>query len=281
LEGELGANPFKFGLIGSTDSHTSLANASEDNFFGKFTEEGPARERVTKITYEVKRNASFQEVGYGAAGYAAVWATENARGAIFDAMRRRETYATTGPRIAVRFFGGWAFNPTDVEQPDYARIGYAKGVPMGGDLTMAPKGGAPRFMIVAAKDPQGANLDRIQVVKGWMDGRGNLREDVYDVALSDGRTVDAATGKAPPLKHTVDVATASYRNSIGEAQLAVVWKDPEFDARERAFYYVRVLEIPTPRWSVYDAAHFGLPFPPDVTPIIQERAYTSPIWYSP
>mgnify|MGYP000002629367 FL=1 len=277
-EAELGANPFKFGMIGSTDSHTSFANASEDNFFGKFGTEEPRTDRVDhKNVHGILMPPA---VALNSSGYAAVWAHENTRVSIFDAMRRKETYATTGPRIVLRFFGGWAFDPNDVLRPDYVAIGYTQGVPMGADLINAPRGESPDFLIVASKDPKGANLDRIQVVKGWLDQNGELQEKVYDVTLSDGRKVQR-NGKVKPLKHTVDIETASYKNTIGDTELATVWSDPDFNPAERAFYYVRVLEIPTPRWSTYDSVYFKKALPQAVPAIIQERAYSSPIWYTP
>ena len=268
-EAELGANPFKFGMIGSTDSHTALATADQDNFWGKMPGNEPSRNRV------------ITGWNYNAAGYAAVWADENTREALFAAMRRKEVYASTGPRITVRFFGGWDYSAADALQPDLARIGYAKGVPMGGDLTAAPEGKAPSFLIRAVKDPDGANLDRVQVIKGWRDQDGELHEKIYNVALSDGRT-ENPEGEAVAVGSTVNVADASYTNSIGDPDLTVVWTDPDFDPGERAFYYLRVLEIPTPRWTAYDAKFYGLKDLPEGIPMVtQERAYTSPIWYTP
>lgn len=267
LEEQLGVNPFKYGLIGSTDSHTSLSTADNDNFWGKFPREFP--------------RAQLRRWHYSAAGYAAVWAVENTREAIFAAMKRREVYATTGPRIIVRFFGGWEYAPDDAARPDLARAGYAGGVPMGGDLANAPAGKAPRFLVQAARDPVGANLDRVQVIKGWRDEKGKLQERVYDVALSDGRR-SGRTGQADPVGNTVDVKNATYTNRIGDPELAVVWTDPDFDRNERAFYYLRVLAIPTPRWTAYDAKLFSLKDLPENIPMItQERAYSSPIWYNP
>ncbi len=265
----LGVNPFKFGMIGSTDSHTALATADQDNFWGKFSSNEPSRYRViTGWTFS-------------ATGYAAVWAQENTREALFAAMRRKEVYASTGPRMTIRFFGGWEYAASDASQPDLARVGYAKGVPIGGDLTAAPEGRAPSFLIRAVKDPDGANLDRVQVIKGWRDGNGELHERIYNVALSDGRT-ENRQGKVEPIGSTVDVKDASYTNSIGDVVLTVVWTDPDFDRDELAFYYVRVLEIPTPRWTAYDAKFYGLKDLPDQIPLItQERAYSSPIWYTP
>ena len=268
-EAELGANPFKFGLIGSTDSHTALATADQNNFWGKMPGNEPGRNRV------------ITGWNYSAGGYAAVWAQENTREAIFTAMRRKEVYASTGPRITVRFFGGWDYVAADAVRPDLARVGYARGVPMGGDLTQAPKGKAPGFLIRAVKDPDGANLDRVQVIKGWRDEDGGLYEKIYNVALSDGRT-ENGNGEAPAVGSTVDIPNASYTNSIGDPELTVVWNDPDFDRDELAFYYLRILEIPTPRWTAYDAKSYGLKDLPDEVPMVtQERAYTSPIWYTP
>lgn len=268
-EAELGANPFKFGMVGSTDSHTALATADQDNFWGKMPGNEPSRNRV------------ITGWNYNAAGYAAVWAEENTREAIFAAMRRKEVYASTGPRITVRFFGGWDYSTADAIQPDLARSGYAKGVPMGGDLTEAPEGKAPSFLVRAVKDPDGANLDRVQVIKGWRDEDGELHERIYNVALSDGR-IENPEGEVESVGNTVDVAEASYTNSIGDPELAAVWTDPDFHRDERAFYYLRVLEIPTPRWTAYDAKFYGLKDLPDGIPMVtQERAYTSPIWYTP
>ncbi|MEQ9452496.1 MAG: DUF3604 domain-containing protein [Pseudomonadales bacterium] len=266
-----GVNPFKFGMIGSTDAHTGIPAVEESNFWGKHAIVEPSSERLTHYRYRWRLSAS---------GYAAVWATENTRQALFAAMKRKETYATTGPRMSVRFFGGWQFERDDAYRPNLAAIGYAKGVPMGGDLTI-PAAHAPSFLIQALKDPHGAHLDRIQVVKGWRDERGKLHEKVYNVALSDNRVMND-DGKIEPVGTTVDVEQASYLNMIGDAELATVWRDPDFDASELAFYYVRVLEIPTPRWSAYDASFFNLQNLPDEIPMtLQERAYTSPIWYTP
>jgi len=269
-----GVNPFKFGLIGSTDSHTALAAVDENNFWGKTASAEPKADRIMGPY-------SINNWEMNAAGYAAVWAEENTRESLFRAMRRREVYASTGPRIIVRFFGGWDFASDDALRSDLAGIGYARGVPMGGDLAAGPKGKSPRFLIRAVKDPIGANLDRIQVIKGWRDADGKLHDKIYDVALSDGRKTEMS-GKAPAVGNTVDVREASYTNSIGDPELAVVWTDPDFEPDELAYYYVRVIEIPTPRWTAYDAKFYGLrDVPKHVQMIIQERAYTSPIWYTP
>jgi hypothetical protein len=279
-EAQLGVNPYKFGLIGSTDAHTGLAAIEEDNFFGKATSSEPGPERTTKpfVKSALATIMSWEET---ASGYAAVWATENTREALFDAMQRKEVYATTGPRMTVRFFGGFDFEAADARNRMPAAIGYGKGVPMGGDLSQAPAGKSPTFLVAALKDPIGANLDRIQVIKGWLDKAGELHEKVYDVVWSGQRRPDAGTGKLPPVGNTVDVANATYTNTIGEPELITVWKDPDFDPSLRAFYYARVLEIPTPRWTAYDAKYFGLKLGSEVPMTLQERAYTSPIWYTP
>ncbi len=271
----MGVNPFKFGLIGSTDNHRSLAVADNDNFWD------PGLEQLHSSVNDA-RNA-LDNADNAAAGYAAVWAEENTREALFAAMKRKEVYASTGPRMTVRLFGGWEYEETDALRPDLAEIGYRKGVPMGGDLSSAPMGKNPRFLIRAVKDPDGANLDRVQVIKGWRSADGALHEKVYDVALSNGRKA-GRNGKVKPVGNTVDIIDASYTNSIGDPELAVVWRDPDFNPDELAFYYVRVLEIPTPRWTAYRAKALGIDpadIPDNVTMVTQERAYTSPIWYSP
>lgn len=277
FEATLGTNPYKFGMIGSTDGHNSLSTTQEDNFFGKFPESQPRIER----THSAMATTLWQNWRIVASGYAAVWARENTRAEIFDAMKRREVYATTGSRIRVRLFGGWGYATNTMEQPNYLDIAYAGGVPMGGDLTGGNGGEAPRFLAEAGKDPDGPMLDRIQIVKGWLDRRGESHERVYDVAWSPERVIDPATGKLEPVGSTVDVAKAAYENSIGAAHLSVVWQDPAFDPEVRAFYYARVIEIPRPRWTAYDAAFFGLDLPEEVPMVIQDRAYTSPIWYTP
>jgi hypothetical protein len=279
LERQLGVNPYKFGMVGSTDSHTGLATAEEENFFGKHSGAEPSPERyehpmakVGDLTYE-----SWSMVG---SGYAAVWARENTREALFDAMMRRETYATTGPRMMVRFFGGWEFTEEDAMSRLPGAIGYMKGVPMGADLPARPAGAAPTFLVGALKDPLSGNLDRIQIVKGWVDSRGERHEKIYDVAWSDGRTA-GPDGKLPPVGNTVDVARATWTNTIGDPELITVWTDPDFDPSVPAVYYARVLEIPTPRWTAYEAYRYGITMPSEVPMITQERAYTSPIWYTP
>jgi hypothetical protein len=282
-EQELGINPYKFGMVGSTDSHTGLATADEDNFFGKTSAHEPNAERVPHPFVKAPNGAVIQGWEMTASGYAAVWATENTREAIWDAMERRETYATTGPRMAVRLFGGWDFEAGDAKNRLPAQIGYTKGVPMGGDLKDAPKGKAPTFLVAALKDPIGANLDRIQIVKGWVDKKGNVHEKIYDVVWGDAdKRKPVANGKLPAVGSTVDAANATWTNTIGDPELITVWKDPDFDPALRAFYYARVLEIPTPRWTAYDAKKFGLKnLDPKIPMSTQDRAYTSPIWYTP
>ena len=280
LETKLGTNPYKFGMIGATDSHTSLATAGEDNFFGKHSgyEPNPGRMSHPFMENENGKIMGWQMV---ASGLAAVWATENTREAIFDAMLRKEVYATTGPRMRVRFFGGWDFTRQDTKSRLLAIVGYEKGVPMGGDLRVMPRGAkAPGFMMVALRDPIGANLDRIQIVKGWMDASGKTQEKVYDVAWSGERKLDEK-GKLPAVGNTVALAHANWKNSIGAAELGTIWTDPDFDPAQKAFYYMRVLEIPTPRWSTYDAFRYGIDLPEGAPTSTQERAYTSPIWYTP
>jgi len=324
LEADLGVNPFKFGLVGSTDYHIALSAAEEENNMGKLPFETPGPNRATEFVQgslfpnEDYPDAKYVErVGwqYAAAGYVGVWAEENTRTSLFDAMQRREVYATSGPRMVVRLFGGWDFTADDLTL-DPGEIGYAKGVPMGGDLPPAPPSDlssnptipSPTFLVAAMKDPLRANLDRIQIVKGWLDDLGNTHEQVYDVAWSDDRVPDPDTGKLPPVGSiinpeitdpatdpgTVDTDTATWTNTIGASELAQVWTDPEFEPEQRAFYYARVLEIPTPRWTDYDKAFYGDawcgekiaetgdPSACDHIPLIlQERVYTSPIWYSP
>ena len=266
-QAKLGINPFKFGMIGSSDAHTSLSAVEEFHFLGN---------SMSKVKPDF---ASPWKMS--AAGYAAVWAEENTRDSLFAAMKRKEVYASTGPRITVRFFGGWNYQTEDAFNPRLADIGYSKGVPMGGDLTHAPDNKSPQFLIRAVKDPDGANLDRVQVIKGWRDTNGELHEKIYNVALSDHRKPNWR-GKVKPVGNTVDIANATYTNTIGDPELAVVWQDPDFNQDELAFYYLRVLEIPTPRWTAYDAKFLGLTdIPKDVPMLTQERAYTSPIWYSP
>jgi hypothetical protein len=282
LERELGVNPYKFGMIGSSDAHTGLAAMEEDNFFGKTTPQEPSPHRLTATFFgNMKTGVKVMDWEVGSSGYAAVWATENTRESIWDAMQRKETYGTTGTRMLVRFFGGWDFTARDAQDRMPARVGYTKGVPMGGDLSNAPKGKAPTFLVAALKDPIGANLDRYQIVKGWLDKAGTLHEKVYDVAWSGARKPDPKTGKLPPIGNTVDVAEATWTNTIGAPELIAVWRDPDFDPSQPAFYYGRVIEIPTPRWTAYDAKRFGVKPLSGTQMTVTERAYTSPIWYTP
>ena len=282
LEDRVGVNPFKFGMIGSTDTHTSLATTREENYFGKFaaTEPSPERYEHYVIRSEINEELSTFSSEEQAAGLAGVWARENTREALFDAMRRKEVYATTGSRILVRNFAGWDFEADELERPDFADQGYARGVPMGGDLSNAPAGSALTMMIRALRDPDGANLDRVQVVKGWLNADGTTDERIYDVACSDDRAIRNRRCERE-VGSTVDLTVPTYTNTIGDPLLAAYWIDPDFDPDQRAFYYVRVLEIPTPRWTAYDQARFGITMPGDVPMTVQDRAYTSPIWYTP
>ncbi len=288
IEERVGANPFKFGMIGSTDSHSGLAAAEEDNFWGKMAIDSTPE---TKHLFAAGRSVNGWNIGAG--GLAGVWAEENSRTSIFAAFRRREVYATTGTRIQVRFFAGWSFRERDAEAADLAAIGYAKGVSMGGDLIGPPEApgrlrrllgaeieDAPTFLVHASKDPKGANLDRLQIVKGWLGGEGETHERVYDVAWSGDRAPDAS-GRLPAVGNTVDLETGGYSNEIGAPELAEVWTDPDFDPSQRAFYYVRVLEIPTPRHSLLDGIAMQTEPPEAQPPTLQERAYTSPIWFTP
>jgi hypothetical protein len=281
LERKLGVNPYKFGMAGGTDSHTALSAVEEDNFFGKHPGVEPDPHRWEHAVIAAPDPAyTIRGWQQAAGGYTAVWATENTREAIFDAMKRKETYATTGTRMTVRFFAGWEFTAEDAETRLPASVGYAKGVPMGGDLRQAPAGKAPTFLVAAMKDSHGGNLDRIQIVKGWLDAAGATHERVYDVVWSGDRR-PGADGKLPPVGDTVDVEKAIWRNTIGSPELIGTWSDPGFDPSQPAFYYARVLEIPTPRWTAYEAKRFGIAMPAEVPMTTQERAYTSPIWYTP
>jgi len=280
LEGKLGVNPYKFGQVGSTDSHTSLPAVEEDNFFGKHSGTEPSKDRVRHPFMKTDQGLidGWQST---ASGYAAVWATENTREALWDAMKRKEVYATTGSRMMVRFFGGWEFTHEDANTRLPGDAGYAKGVPMGGDLSEAPEGKAPSFLIAALKDPHGGNLDRVQVVKGWVDAKDTEHERVYDVAVSDGRVIDETGRCTTRVGNTVNLEAATWTNSIGAGELITVWADPDFDPAQRAFYYARIIEIPTPRWTLYDKVRLGADVQPESPMTTQERAYTSPIWYSP
>jgi len=277
-ESKVGTNPYKFGMIGSTDSHTSLATTQEDNFFGKHAGAEPTAERMS---HPFMKTDKGQIMGWQmvSSGLAAVWAKENTREALFDAMERKEVYATTGSRMLVRFFGGWNFEAADANNRLPADIGYSKGVPMGGDISAAPAGKSPSFLVAARMDPLGGNLDRIQIVKGWLGSDGTTHEKVYNVAWAGDRK--QKQGKLPAIGSTVDIKNATWTNTIGAPELITVWLDPEFDPALKAFYYVRVLEIPTPRWTAYDAKYFKVEAPNGAEMTTQERAYTSPIWYNP
>lgn len=284
LERSLGVNPFKFGLQAATDTHTGLSTAAEDNFFSKFATVEP---RADRVSHRGATNAAlgiegFNGAMYNASGITAVWARENTREAIFDAMERRETYATTGPRIRLRFFGGWEFSDADKYAPDLPAVGYEKGSPMGSDLSTGKEAAdnSPRFLISALRDARGANLDRVQIIKGWLDDKGDTQERVYNVSWSGDRVVNAK-GKLPAVGNTVDLSVPTWSNSIGSAELRSMWQDPDFDPKQPAFYYVRVMEIPTPRWTAYDVVRFGISLDADIPLITQERAYSSPIWYTP
>ena len=296
----VGSNPFEFGLIGSTDSHTGFATADDDDFWGKFSSnepptrdlsgswanfdllpDSPLLEYLGALAEDAGMTEGSAIWSLVASGYAAVWARENTREAIFDAMERRETYATTGPRLVVRFFGGWDFEADDAHAPDLARAGYAKGTPMGGTLAERTGRRAPSFLVSALRDPEGANLDRVQIVKLWVDADGARHERIYDVAVSDGREIGADGRCRTAVGSSVDSETATYTNEIGAGSLTAVWRDPDFDPERRAAYYVRVLQIPTPHWTSYDAVRRGLELGAAVPRTVQNRAYTSPIWYTP
>ena len=280
-EAKLGVNPFKVGIVGSTDVHNSLTAIEEDNFFGKMPIQEPSPTRWEHASKEGfgKTRYTWHYLG---AGYAAVWATENTREAIWDAMQRKEVYGTSGTRMTVRFFGGWDYQAADLKNRNFAWVGYQKGVPMGGDLKQAPAGKAPTFMVAAMKDPMFGNLDRIQIVKGWLGKDGKAQERVYDVVWGDAeRRKPGKDGKLPSVGNTVDVATATWTNTIGDPELSAVWRDPDFDPAVRAFYYARVIEIPTPRWTAYDQMRFNIKMSSEVPMSQQERAWSSPIWYTP
>jgi hypothetical protein len=280
VDQDLGTNPFKFGMAAGTDTHNGLTAAEEENFFAKFPSSEPRAERWNEDALKFgDRVVKGWEMT--AAGYTAVWATGNTRAELWDAMKRRETYATSGPHMVVRFFGGFDFTAADMSRTP-AVAGYAKGVPMGGDLKTAPAGKAPTFLVAALKDPFSGNLDRVQIIKGWLDKAGKPQEKIYDVVWGDASRRRIVNGRLTPVGNTVDVATASWTNTIGDPELIAVWKDPDFDPAVRAFYYARVLEIPTPRWTAYDAAYFKVTITDPKVPLTtQERAFTSPIWYTP
>lgn len=279
LEQKFGVNPYKFGMVGATDSHTGLTTAEEDNFFGKSVSVEPSPDRVNHPFIKSDKGEIPGDL-LVASGYQGVWAAENTREALFDAMMRKETYATTGPRMSLRFFGGWSYTDDDLRSRSPAFMGYQKGVPMGGDLIAAPEGKAPTFMAYVLRDPIGANLDRMQIVKGWVDSKGKSQEKVYDIAWSGDREI-GDDGKLPAIGNTVDDEAANWMNTIGASELAVVWTDPDFDPEQRAFYYIRVLEIPTPLWYMYDKVRLGAVLPEGLPTSHQERAYSSPIWYTP
>ena len=289
LESKVGINPYKFGMIGSSDSHTSLASTREENYFGKFSGVEPGTGQIRyddPVVIDRRPDATgaitIRHWESTASGLAGVWARENTREAIWDAMARKEVYASTGTRMLVRVFGGWDFEADDVQRPDYAKQGYTRGTPMGGDLSKAPEGKSPKFIVRALREADGANLDRIQIVKGWLGKDGKGQERIYDIAVSDGRKIGDDGRCKEPVGDTVDVADASYTNTIGEALLGGYWEDPDFDPSVSAFYYIRVLEIPTPSWLAYDQKVFGdIQVPESALMKQQERAYTSPIWYTP
>jgi len=282
---KLGVNPYKFGMIGSTDAHTSLATTRDENNWSKTPTMEPGPDRWEHVVIgSVAGDEALTTYSYDtlASGLAGIWARENTRAALFEAMQKKETYATTGTRITVRFFGGWDYGEDEVFRPDVVSIGYRKGVPMGGDLPKAPEGkNAPVFMVGALKDAWSGNLDRIQIIKGWVDEQGERHERIYDVAVSDGREIDADGRCRTPVGTTVDEANATYLNNIGDAELRAVWTDPDFNPNHRSVYYARVLEIPTPTWQAYDSKFFDITMPEQVPLSHQERAYTSPIWYTP
>jgi hypothetical protein len=277
LEAKTGTNPYKFGMIGSSDSHTGMSAVEEQGFAGKNYHDAFPATRAEPTGLGAAKGWDM-----GAAGFVAAWATENTRQGIYEAFKRKEVYASTGPRITLRFFGGFDFHPADLKAKDLAAVGYHKGVPMGGDIEAGAGRKAPSFLVAALKDPLGGNLDRVQIVKGWLEADGSTRESVYDVAVSGGRKIGPDGRCATPVGNTVDLATGNYSNAIGAAELAAVWRDPDFDPAQRAFYYARVLEIPTPRYSLLDSIALGKPWQDTGRPAtIQERVYGSPVWYTP
>ena len=285
LEAKLGANPYQAGMIGGNDAHVGVVTTREDNFFGEFANGLPSPERwktpLAMIENDPTKGLLKSVWNESASGLGGVWARENTREAIWDALKRKEVYATTGDRPVVRVFAGWNFAPADLNRPDFAANGYAHGVPMGGNLSKPAAGQRPAFLVYAMRDPDGPNLDRIQVVKGWLGKDGKSQERIYDVAVSGGRKIGPDGRCKTPVGSTVDVANASYTNTIGAPALSAYWKDPTFDASQRAFYYVRVIQIPSPRWTAYDQKRFGIKMPDYVPMTVTDRAYTSPIWYSP
>ena len=285
LDAKLGANPYKSGLIGGSDAHVGVVTTREDNFFGEFANGLPSPDRwktpLAMVNNDPKKGPLVSVWNEQAAGLGGVWARENTREAIWDALKRKEVYATTGDRLIVRVFAGWDFVPADRDRPDFAANGYAHGVPMGGNLSKAPSGKRPVFMVHALRDPDGPNLDRIQIVKGWLGKDGKTQERIFDVAVSGGRKIGADGRCKTPVGSTVDVANATYTNTIGAPTLSAYWKDPAFDATQRAFYYVRVIQIPSPRWTAYDQKRFGIKMADYVPMTVTDRAYTSPVWYTP
>ena len=282
LENDLGVNPYQFGMVGASDQHTGVFSFRDDNYLGqfRFSEPSPTRWQNTLQKFADGKVAASVWMEQ-AAGLGAVWARENTREAIWDALKRKEVYATSGDRLIIRVFAGWDFVPADLQRSDFAKHGYDGGVPMGGDLRKAPAGKSPTFMVRSMRDPDGPNLDRIQVVKGWLGKDGQTQERIYDVAVSDGRTIGPDGRCTTSVGSTVDVANASYTNAIGAAFLTAYWKDPEFDPTLHAFYYVRVIQIPTPRWTAYDQKRFGIKMADNVPMTGARRGYTSPIWYKP
>ena len=287
LQATLGANPYKSGLIGGNDAHIGVVTTREDNFFGEFANGLPSPDRwktpLVMVNNDPKKGPLVSVWGEQAAGLGGVWARENTREGIWDALERKEVYATTGDRPIVRVFAGWDFVKADVDrpEPDFAANGYSHGVPMGGDLSTAPAGKRPVFMIYALRDPDGPNLDRIQIIKGWLGADGKAQERIFDVAVSGGRAIGPDGRCKVPVGNTVDVPNATYTNSIGAPTLSAYWQDPTFDAKQLAFYYVRVIQIPSPRWTAYDQKRYGIKMPDSVPMTVTDRAYTSPIWYSP
>jgi len=276
IEAQVGENPYRFGFVGATDGHIGMSSVDERNFTGKIASDAKLSQHMP-----TERPVIFPAWEMSASGLTGVWAEENTRESIFAALKRKEVYATTGPRISLRMFAGFSFDERDADANDIASVGYEKGLPMGSDLAHAPRGRSPQLLIHAAKDPVGANLDRVQVIKGWLDSSGEAQQQIYDVAWSGDRR-PGADGKVPAVGNTVDVTTALWTNDIGAVQLATVWTDPDFDPEQAAFYYVRVIEIPTPRHSLYDAVALGIdPALTDQALTIQERAYSSPVWYTP
>jgi len=285
LEAKLGANPYQAGLIGGSDAHVGVITTREDNFFGEFANGLPSPERwktpLAMVDNDPKKGPLLSVWQEQAAGLGGVWARENTREAIWDALKRKEVYATTGDRPVVRVFAGWDFVPADNDRPDFAANGYAHGVPMGGNLLKAPAGKQPVFMVHAVRDPEGPNIDRIQIIKGWLGKDGKTHERIFDVAVSGGRKIGPDGRCKTSVGSTVDVANASYTNTIGATTLSAYWRDPAFDASERAFYYIRVIQIPSPRWTAYDQKRFGIKMAAEVPMTVTDRAYTSPIWYMP